>query len=119
MFKFKPFSNITGLCVPGSRKKMGVAIAVLACFVVTFLLPEILILAHNHDHDHDSDSVNNNCAVCWQVVDAEKFRAQFVPAVASAQLDFGSLSAISQISKPNFSQVGRLSPVILNVRLNN
>ena len=60
-------------------------IALFTCFIVTFIISDIYILAHaNHDHNHDG--IGGSCTVCAHIQSAENLLKQL--AMASKSMSF-------------------------------
>ena len=136
---FRYFFNIADPRLPGDWARRALAFTAALCFLALSVTSEMFISANDHTHEYDKDCadthVSNNghdhddtrsdddkadsCAVCLQIIHVKSFLAQLNIAVVGARVDFGSFSANPVISKSSFASTNTLSPVALNVRLNN
>ena len=107
-----------GGCLNRTRAKTRtIALVILACFWVAFMLSSALILTHA-DHAHDHDGVNGSCLVCAQIQNAESLLKQIGTALACLLLAVAGLFAVVGAFQAWFFCAQCSTPVALKIRLN-
>ena len=100
------------------RKNRLIALALTLCFVMVSVFSCAFIAAHAN-HDHDKGGANGGCATCERLVDAAQLLKQLCLALAVLGFVISSLAAIITSIRATVSPPAHITPVSLNVRMNN